>query len=203
MADVYHYPPELLSPLIDTIPLLCRSKNDVIVFFRGAGAPDIVLKPLADQLRADAKSLNKYHIARTVIEGLNARGDSTLAPRREVIKRVVEFEDFSSCWPEDQLKAKGAVSEVRRIVNVKDSFTRMKQERDAEKSEVQAAALIERTTALARKKTIGELKDRLFALFAMDDKPQTRGKHLEAVLNGLFRAYDVLSSSQQVLYQTE
>lgn len=68
-----------------------------------------VLKPLAKQLRADAKSLNKYHIARTEIEGLNAQGDSTLAPRHEVIKRVVEFEDFSSCWPEDQLRAKGAV----------------------------------------------------------------------------------------------
>ena len=192
MADAYHYPPELLSLLVDTIPILCRSKNDVIVFFRGAGTPENILKPLADQLRADAKSSNKYHITRTVIEGLNSRGDSTLAPRREVIKRVVEFEDFTSCWPEDQLKAKGAVSEVRRIVNVKDSFTRMKQERDNEKSEAQAVAQAERTTALARKKSIGGLRDQLFALFAMDDKPQLRGKQLENVLNGLFRAYGVL-----------
>lgn len=178
--------------MVDTIPLLCRSKNDVIVFFRGAGAPENLLKPLADQLRADAKSLNKYQIARTVIEGLNSRGDSTLAPRREVIKRVVEFEDFTSCWPTDQLKAKGAVSEVRRIVNVKDSFTRMKQERDNEKSEAQSAAQAERAAALARKKAIGELRDQLFALFAMGDKPQLRGKQLELVLNGLFRAYGVL-----------
>lgn len=192
MADAYHYPPELLSLLVDTVPLLCRSKNDVIVFFRGAGAPENLLQPLADHLRADAKSLNKYHIARTVIEGLNARGDSTLAPRREVIKRVVEFEDFSSCWPEDQLKAKGAVSEVRRIVNVKDSFTRMKQERDAEKTGAQAAAQAERAAALAQKKTITELRDQLFALFAMGDKPQARGKQLEVILNGLFRAYGVL-----------
>ena len=192
MADAYHYPPELLSLLVDTVPLLCRSKNDVIVFFRGAGAPENILKPLADQLRLNAKSVNKYQITRTVIEGLNARGDTTLAPRREVIKRVVEFEDFSSCWPEDQLKAKGAVSEVRRIVNVKDSFTRMKQERDAEKSEAQTAAHAERAALLARKKTITELRDQLFALFAMDDKPQARGKQLEVVLNGLFRVYGVL-----------
>ena len=192
MADAYHYPPELLSLLVDTIPLLCRSKNDVIVFFRGAGSPENLLKPLADQLRANAKSLNKYQIARTVIEGLNARGDSTLAPRREVIKRVVEFEDFTSCWPEDQLTAKGAVSEVRRIVNVKDSFTRMKQERDNERSEAHAAAQVERAAALTRKKAIGELRDQLFALFAMDDRPQVRGKQLELVLNGLFRAYGVL-----------
>ncbi len=192
MADAYYYPPELLSLLVDTIPLLCRSKTDVVVFFRGAGAPENLLKPRSEQLSADAKSLNKYQIARTVIEGLNARGDSTLAPRREVIRRIVELEDFSSCWPGDQLKAKGAVSDVRRIVNVKDSFTRMKQERDNEKFEAQAAAQVERAAALARKKVIGELRDQLFALFAMDDRPQARGKQLELVLNGLFRVHGVL-----------
>ena len=137
-------------------------------------------------------ALNKYQITRTVIEALNARGDSTLAPRREVIKRVVEFEDFSSCWPTDQLKAKGAVSEVRRVVNVEDSFTRMKQERDAEKAEAQVAVQSERAAAQARKKQIADVRDQLFALFALDDKPQARGKQLEAVLNGLFRAYGVL-----------
>lgn len=46
MADPYHYPPELLSLLVDTIPLLCRSKNDVVVFFRGAGAPEQLSSPL-------------------------------------------------------------------------------------------------------------------------------------------------------------
>jgi hypothetical protein len=192
MADAYHYPPELLSLLVETIPLLCRSKNDVVVFFRGSGTPENVLKPIADQLHADAKSVNKYQIARTVIEALNARGDSTLAPRREVIKRVVEFEDFSSCWPLDQLKAKGAVSEVRRVVNVKDSFTRMRQERDAEKAVTQATAQAEKTALQTQKARIAELRVQLFALFGMDDKPQARGKQLETVLNGLFRAYGIL-----------
>jgi hypothetical protein len=40
--DPFHYPPELLSLLIDTIPLLCRSKQDVLTFFPGqrrAGQP--------------------------------------------------------------------------------------------------------------------------------------------------------------------
>lgn len=192
MADAYHYPPELFSLLVDTIPLLCRSKNDVLVFFRGAGTPETILTPLGSQLRTDPKSVNKYHIARTVIEALNARGDSTLAPRREVIKRVVEFEDFSSCWPEEQLKAKGAVSEVRKIVNIKDSFTRMKQERDKEKAQVQTALQAERATEQMRKKQIVELKEQLFSLFTLDEQPHVRGKLLETVLNGLFRAYGVL-----------
>lgn len=192
MADAYHYPPELLSLLVDTVPLLCRSKNDVLVFFRGAGTPEAVLTPFANQLKSDPKSVNKYQITRTVIEALNARGDTTLAQRREVIKRVVEFENFSSCWPEDQLKAKGAVSEVRRIVNVKDSFTRMKQERDAEKAQSQTAVQAERAAEQTRRKQIGEVKEQLFSLFAMNDAPQVRGKQLESVLNGLFKAYGVL-----------
>jgi hypothetical protein len=192
MADAYHYPPEVLSLLVDTIPLLCRSKNDVLVFFRGAGTPEAALSPYVSQLRSDSKALNKYEIARSLIELLNARGDLTLAPRRELIKRVVEFEDFSSCWPTDQLKAKGLVSEVRRVVNVKDSFTRMKQERDAAKAETQATAQTERTQLLERNKVVGVLRTKLFALFGMDDKPQVRGKQLEEVLNGLFKAYGVL-----------
>jgi Restriction endonuclease len=192
MADAYHYPPELLTLLVDTIPLLCRSKNDVVVFFRGAGTPENLLAQHASQLRSDAQLVNKYQIARAVIEGLNSRGDSTLAPRRELIKRVVEFEDFSSCWPNDQLKAKGAVSEVRHIVNVKDSFTRMKQERESEKAVVQQAAKVKRDAKIARKKTLNDLREKLFALFAMDNKPQARGKQLEPILNGLFRAYGIL-----------
>jgi hypothetical protein len=58
-----------------------------------------------------------------------------LRPRREIIKRVVEFEHFETCWPEDQLKAKGLVASVREAVNTKDAFTRMKQERDAEREQ--------------------------------------------------------------------
>lgn len=166
MADAYHYPPELLALLVDTIPLLCRSKNDVLVFFRGAGTPEGILAPLAAQLRSDRKSLHKYDIARTVIEALNSRGDSTLRARREVVKRVVEFEDFSTCWPEDQLKAKGLVAEVRRVVNVKDSFTRMNQEREAERAAAQAAARAEREAAAAKKAALADLRQKLFALFA-------------------------------------
>jgi hypothetical protein len=42
------------------------------------------------------------------------------------MKRLVEFEDFSTCWPDDQLKAKGLVAEILRVIDVKDSFGRMR-----------------------------------------------------------------------------
>jgi len=35
--EAYHFPPDLLELLIDTIPLLCRSKPDVLDVFRGCG----------------------------------------------------------------------------------------------------------------------------------------------------------------------
>jgi hypothetical protein len=101
MAEIYHYPPELFALLVDTIPLLCRGKKDVVAFFRGAGTPDRDLAPIYAKLAADPEAIGKYDITRTLIEALNSRGDSALAPRRELIKRVIEFEGFSTCWPEN------------------------------------------------------------------------------------------------------
>jgi restriction system protein len=42
----YHYPPELLDLLVDTIPLLTRSKKGVLDFLRGAGIEDRYLADL-------------------------------------------------------------------------------------------------------------------------------------------------------------
>ena len=130
---IHHYPPEILSLLVDTIPLLCRSKNDVLVFFKGAGVPEGITADFRQKLATDRSSVNKYEIVREVLVRLNDKGESSLRERREVLKRVVEFEDFSTCWPNDQLKAKGLVGEIRRVVDVKDSFGRMRQEQEAER----------------------------------------------------------------------
>ena len=122
---------------------------------------------------------------------VNARGDSGLRPRREIIKRVVEFEDYSSCWPEDQLKARGLVAAVREAVNKKDAFTRMHQERDVERAEVVARQRAEQAAAAEERAKIESVNGRLTSLFGMDDRPHERGKLLEAVLNDLFKAYGV------------
>jgi hypothetical protein len=42
-------------------------------------------------------------------------------------RQVTEFKDYGLCWPGDQLKVKDLVGDVRRYVNVKHSFTRMRQ----------------------------------------------------------------------------
>ena len=121
----FHYPPELFNLLVDAIPLLCRSKAEVLLFFRGAGVPTELTQDFAGRLKSAPSEIRKFEIARGVLERLNARGETTLQQRREVLKRVVEFTNFDSCWDDDRLKAKGLVASIREVVNEKDSFTRI------------------------------------------------------------------------------
>ena len=192
MAEAFHYPPELFRLLIDTIPLLCRSKQDVILFLRSAGVAPEDLAEVERSVKADRNSLSKFEIVRNVLTKVNARGDNGLRARREILKRVVEFESFETCWENNQYKAKGLITSIREAVDKKDSFTRMKQERDAERNERLAKQQAERAAATKKRTTLDDINRRLSALFTMDDKPQERGKLLEAVLNDLFRAHGIL-----------
>jgi len=192
MDDRFHYPPDVFNLLVDTIPLLCKGKDDVLLFLRGAGVPSDDLVEMQAKVRADRKLVSKFAIVRDALEKLNKRGDAGLGPRREVIKRVVEFEHFSMCWENDVHKAKANVGDLARIVNHRDSFTRMNQQREAAQAEVTAKARAEREAAAAKRRTILEVRDRLNSLFGLNAEPQRRGKLLEGVLNDLFRAYGIL-----------
>ena len=190
-AEAYQYPPELFSLMVDTIAVLCRSKKDVILFFRGAGVPASMTADIEAALQTNRDSVKKHDSARTILTCVNEGGDALLAVRRELLKRVTEFEDFSRCYENDLMKAKGLVAEIRRVVEVKNSFTRMKQERDRE-AEARRAEQQRRTAAAReRREKIAAAKAGLFALFA-ETNPHRRGKALENVLNDLFRAYGAL-----------
>lgn len=187
----YHYPPELFQLLVDTIPRLCRSKRDVFLFLRGAGVPENMVTELRAELANDRDSVSKFHIVRTVLGHLNEAGDTMLRQRRELVKRVVQFEDFSTCWPSDRLEAQGLVAEVRRVVNVKDSFTRIQQERDAEVRQRREAERNEMEALRERRSSLEGIKQDFNRLFAMVN-PQERGSTLEGVLNRLFAASGIL-----------
>ena len=190
MDIVFHYPPELLALLIDTIPLLCRSKKDVLLFFKGAGVAATITSDLETTVNHNRDSINKYEIARTVLTRLNEKGEKTLRERREILKRITEFEDFSTCWPTDQLKAKGLVAEIRRVINVKDSFTRMQQEREAEKKKYQVQQQAKLAEIQNRKSILSAVKAEFYALFT-ESNPHKRGKALEGPLNRLFKAWGI------------
>jgi restriction system protein len=181
----YHYPPELLELLCDAVPALFRSKQGVIDFFVGAGVPKKLLDDWKIKLQQDKESVKKHEIARSVLCRLNDAGEPALALRREVIKRVSEFDDFSSCWDNDRYKAQGLVAQIQKLVNVKDSFTRINLEREKERKQRQA---VYEASVQAKQKETEEraaIRDSLYKLFGETD-PHKRGKQLEGVLNSLF-----------------
>jgi restriction endonuclease Mrr len=171
---------------------LNRSKKDVLLFFRGAGVSDDLLKDLSQRLKTAPNDISKAEIARLTLERLNARGEATLRHRREVLRRVVEFSNFDACWPNDQLKAKGLVASIRDVVNQKDSFTRMNQAREEERQA--RLAEVEKANRAKQEKAakIDAAKRELYALFGSSLTSQQRGKKLEAALNNLFQAYGIL-----------
>lgn len=191
MDITYHYPPELFNLLVDTIPLLCRSKKDVIIFFKGAGISEGLLIDLDHRVKTDRDRISKFEITRTIITRLNEKGEAALRERREIIKRVTEFESFAMCWEEDRLKAKGLVAEIQQVVNVKDSFSRMNQEREQERQEHLAVQNARLAAIEKRKKELALIRSDLSALFNELDT-QKRGKKLESVLNRLFKASEIL-----------
>ena len=97
----------------------------------------------------------------------------------------MEFEEFSTCWPDDQLKAKGLIADVRKVINARDSFTRMRQTAEAEQSARRAERQAENDRISARRVQCVNLHTRLVALFS-DANAQRRGNALEPVLNEVF-----------------
>ncbi len=191
MDAQFHYPPELMKLLVDTIPKLCKSKEDLLLFFRGAGISACLLEPYRTLLRANKQAFNKYHVSRELLSRINELGDSGLRARREVVKRVVEFENFSLCWENDRAAARGLVAEIRDIVNVKDSFTKMKIEKEEERRARQEQEAEKSRVARGRAQNLNEIKSDLFALFA-EKNAHKRGKALEGVLNRLFAIDELL-----------
>ena len=192
MADdpAFHFPPDVFNAVVDAVPLLTRGKKEVLGFFRGCGVDRSFLTTLEARVDSDPK-LSKYHITREVLTDLNAWGDAGLAARRQVIKRVSEYDDFSSCYPDNQLKAQGAVAVVAQLVNKKDSFTRLQLIQDEEQRKHRDAMDAELRAKKARREALDQVRTNLFALFAEKD-PHRRGKALEGVLNRLFETSDIL-----------
>jgi restriction system protein len=146
---------------------------------------------MSKALAQDRDAVSKYKIVREVLQDLNRRGEATLRERRELLRRTVEFSNFDACWPTDQMKAKGHVASLREIVNQKDAFTRMNQERERERRERIVAAEAAISAEQQRLSRIRDARDKLYALFAPAKSQSERGKKLEDALNSVFAAYGV------------
>ncbi len=182
----YHYPSDLFELLVDTIPLLTKSKLSVIDFFASAGVGEDILGNLRRRIN-EKGSVSKYYIVRTVLNRLNEKGEAALRERREILKRVTDWDNFSSCYPDNRLTAQAFVVQVQKLVNVKDSFTKMNLEREVERKHRLTEEQSKREEAQRQKKKLADVKKDLFSLFN-ESNPHKRGKALEGVLNRLFEA---------------
>ncbi|MBN8568804.1 MAG: restriction endonuclease [Ignavibacteria bacterium] len=191
LGTIFHFPPDLFELLVQVIPLLNKSKQSVLDFFEGSGISTNIFKDVIHKVRFDKNSISKYEIARQILLRINQDNDKYLRERRELLKRVIEFEAYSSCWPSDQYKAKGFVSEIQKIVGIKDSFTRINKEREKE-AQQRIEENKKRLEVISKKKEdIRKVKLDFYSLFG-ESNHQLRGKKLESVLNSLFRAYNIL-----------
>lgn len=183
--DAFHWSPDLFQQLVGVIPLLCPSKLDVITFFQGCGVAETDLAPWRQKLAADPKAVNKYAVVRSVLTALNARGDSALGQRRTVLHRVVEFQEFSTCWEGDRLKAKGMVADIRQLVDHKDTVTRINQEREVDREALRREREARQQVATHRREQREDLRRRLADL-RYETNAQRRGLALEKVLGEVF-----------------
>ncbi|HEV2693066.1 MAG TPA: restriction endonuclease, partial [Verrucomicrobiae bacterium] len=97
------------------------------------------------------------------------------------------------CWESDQAAARGLVSQIRDLVNVKDSFTRMNMERQQERQVRIDASQRELDEQHRRKAELEAIRHEFFALFS-EKNPWKRGKALEAILNKYFAFAGLLIS---------
>jgi hypothetical protein len=75
-----------------------------------------------------------------VLHAVNDLGPSGLAVRREIVKRVVEFQSFEKCYEDKAMAARGGVQAIREFVNAKDTVTRLAESAERERSKNMDAA---------------------------------------------------------------
>jgi hypothetical protein len=199
MPDPHHWTPDLLEQLVDTVPRLVKSRRALLDFFSGAGVPESVLAPHRALLARSRDAFKTFIVAREVLTAINDLGDPGLGPRREVLRRVTTFEAFAACWPDNREKAELGVRRVRELVERKDSFTEMRQEREREAEARRADARSKAEAQAARDRDLEAVRQSFAALFGMTEA-QPRGRAFEAALTGLFKAHGLMVLEPFTIY---
>lgn len=94
MDTFFHFPPDLFNLLVDTIPRLNKSKRDLLIFFQSVGVPEGYLRPFYDLLNSNNSQFKKFNVTRELLCILNQQTDKMLGVRRQLLKRVIEFDSF-------------------------------------------------------------------------------------------------------------
>ena len=93
-GQVFHFSVELLNLLIETIPRLCKSKNDVLVFFLSAGVSQKFLADIRRRVEQDRNNISKYQIVRDVIIRLNEVGMLHFVKEEKLSSELLSLKTF-------------------------------------------------------------------------------------------------------------
>ena len=167
MPDPHHWTPDLLEQLVETVPRMVKGKGALLDLFKGAGVPDLILGPHRDLLARSKDDFKKFVVARTVLTAINDMGDAGLGPRRQILYRVTTFESFATCYDNEREKAELGVRRVREMVDRKDSFTEMKQERARESESRRTEAKLKAEAAASRNRELDEIRQVFAGLFGV------------------------------------
>jgi hypothetical protein len=180
------FPPEVFRLTVEAIACVHRGKRDIFNFFEMCGVEPQDLAEARAMYAANQDGTRKTVIAETVLHILIKKKDAALFPRREILRRLSQYEDFGSCWPADQYKARGYVAELARIVNIKDSFTRIEREREREQA-LRATANQELIAARhAKRERLRDIGHEIADLLTADIIPISRGMAFEKAISDLF-----------------
>jgi hypothetical protein len=199
----YHYPPEVLELLVDTIPRLIKSKAALLDFFEQTGAPKELIAQWRTKLHQDRTSLSKFHLARGLLRGLNALGDEARPIRHQVLCRLARHADFSTAWEDDRRRAQELVARIRELAGETDAGTWHAACQEALTRRATLETYHARLKdAEHRREALEALKRDLYQAFRVAD-PSERRAILGTVLPRLFTCHDVTTRQAPATHESD
>lgn len=181
------YPPDLIEALKDALRSIYWYKRQLRSFMENCRVPSEII---AQQQWSDPQEY-KAIIVDKVINALVGKGDESIGSIRELIRRVIEMNDFSHLLKEDdgrrlKKEAEVNVERLRQLVIQHNAKIR----RQKEEREGRVKAVEQRSQAATRFHLLEQLKGRFFEIVAVPD-PRERGRKFEPFLFDLFNAFDL------------
>lgn len=190
MYESYHYPPDLFNLLVEAIPRINKTKKDLLTFFKNVGTPLKFIDKYTYVVTHNPQEISKRDITRQILEVLNSNNDNYLGIRRLLLQRVIDFTAFGTCYPNDVDIAKARISDIKKLISLKDSVTKQEQFLEHERQEkikIKQQQLDRVNATKAKYEMICDSFNHLFSI----SSPQERGKSLESVLNNIFSFFRI------------
>ena len=173
-----------------------------VIFIQNVGVPSTYLQPYYLLLKTNRSQFKKFDVTREVLATLNEQTEKMLGVRRKFLQSIVEFDSFETCYPNDKDRAKANVSDIQKIVKLKDTVTKYENYLSREQSEkIQEKQKVIDKLCQSRKHFV-DLEQRFAQLFSIQN-PQERGKKLEQVLNDIFMYFKIGIKEDFVIYDDE